>query len=400
MPEGQIVFDSKKTGVRILLAAVIAASLAFGFFGARWQLGDMLAEQTSTADPQAAEIAEIAASFAPGDPRAKELAAYSANSVFSLESIDASTALFADTVRLSPHDFRSWVEYGRSLEQAGKTDASAAALDRAVELAPNYAQPHWQLGNFYLRQGETDEALRQFGLATRNNPIYRGQVFALVWSYFGNDPSIVEQTAADTPEVHAELASFYVSRSRPADALRIWGLIPEKQNPRYQGIAKTLAQGCAQIGAFREGVEFSRAAGIDYDVSPEQIANPGFESPLRDSEETLFDWIIHNDAKAELVPDSAVKHTGKRSVRMTFKNYDRPQLFLLWQNIAVSPNTKYSVSFWVRTENLRSGGPPLIEVANAAGNKVLAASKAFPLGTNDWQQVSFEFTTPDASEGI
>src|SRR5215470_4404243 len=122
MPEGQIVFDSGKTAVRIVLFAVIAASLGFGVFGARWQIGDMLAEQTSVADEQSAEIAEIAASFAPDDPRAKELAAFSANNEFSLESIDRSTALFGDTVRLSPYDFRTWVEYGRSSEQAGRTN--------------------------------------------------------------------------------------------------------------------------------------------------------------------------------------------------------------------------------------------------------------------------------------
>src|SRR5437667_194962 len=71
---------------------------------------------------------------------------------------DAAATFFEDTVRLSPYDYRWWIDLGHSLEQAEKLDRAESAFKRSVELAPYYAFPHWQLGNFYLRQKRGDEA--------------------------------------------------------------------------------------------------------------------------------------------------------------------------------------------------------------------------------------------------
>jgi len=401
MPQGKIVFHTKSLKARIALFLLIVAALIFGFYAARWQLGDMLAELTSPTDPQVSDIADLAESLAPRDPRAKWLAATAETSVFSTAAIDSSVGLFCDTVRLSPYDFRWWIEYGRSLESAGRSVESEAALSRAIEIAPNYAHPHWQLGNFYLRQNRNDDAFRELSLATRNDPAYRNQVFALVWDYFGHDKSKVEEVAAGAPDVSADLALFYAYRYQAKDALRIWNSIPEQEKPHFQKNAKVLAQVCADIGAFREGVEFSRQAGIDPDAEIEKITDPGFESTLRSKEETFFGWKIDRaDGRADIAADTSVIHSGKRSLRITFRNYDRPNFNSIWQNIAIEPGTRYKLNFWVRTENLRSGGPPLMEVLNAGDGKILANSTAFPLGTNDWRQVSVDLTTPNQSDGI
>jgi len=401
MSESQLVFDSTKTGTRIVLFGAIAACAAFAFFAVRWQLGSMLAEQTPRSDPNVSEIAEIAQTFAPADPRARWLAAVAANREFDPDRIDISTGLFGWAVRLSPNDFRWWVEYGRSLEQAGRLGDAESALDTAIQFAPNYAQQRWQLGNFYLRQGRAEEAFRELSQAAGNNAIYRDQVFSLVWDYSGNDPGTLEQIVSSEPDVHADLALFYMWRNRPADALRVWRSIPDERKPGFQKIAKTMADISTHSGALREGIEFANGAGFDQDSRPEEISNPGFESVLGDKDETYFGWKIdRGDSRAEFMADSSVKHADNRSLRIVFKNYDRPVFPSLWQNVAVQPNTKYDLSFWVRTDSLRSGGPPQIEVANASDNKVLVVSPAFPLGTNNWTQISVEFSTPDKSYGI
>ena len=35
------------------------------------------------------------------------------------------------------------------------------AYRRAVEIAPDYTYPHWQIGNFYLRRNQSDEAFAE-----------------------------------------------------------------------------------------------------------------------------------------------------------------------------------------------------------------------------------------------
>ncbi|MGH7782981.1 MAG: hypothetical protein ACREO5_03960, partial [Candidatus Binatia bacterium] len=93
MPEGKIVFHTRGLRGRIALFLLIAAALAFGFYAVRWQLGDMLAEHTSSNDPQISDIADLAENLAPSDPRAKWLTATAATSVFSPEAIDRSVDL-------------------------------------------------------------------------------------------------------------------------------------------------------------------------------------------------------------------------------------------------------------------------------------------------------------------
>ncbi len=52
-----------------------------------------------------------------------------------------------------------------------------------------------------------------------------------------------------------------------------------------------------------------------------------------------------------------------------------------------------------REDEERHGGP-LVEIINANDDKPLAATKQFPNGTNDWQEVMVEFNTPENCSGI
>ena len=138
MPEGLIVLDARKLPVRIVLLGVMFAAAAFAFFAIRWQLGDMLAELTPTTDPNISIIADAARSLAPADPRTNWLAATAETSVFTPEAIDTSVGMFEQTVRLSPFDFRWWIEYGRALERAGHPDqAEEGGRVYAIKTTPS-----------------------------------------------------------------------------------------------------------------------------------------------------------------------------------------------------------------------------------------------------------------------
>jgi hypothetical protein len=59
------------------------------------------------------------------------------------------------------------------------------------------------------------------------------------------------------------------------------------------------------------------------------------------------------------------------------------------------------LTFDVRTEELKSGGTPILQVLDAAdGTTILAATPALPNGTRDWQKVSLDFKAPANSEAV
>ncbi len=395
------IFDASPSVRRIILGAVVILALAFGWFSIRWQIGSMFAELTSPNDPNAREVAEVAVSMAPSDPLANWLAASVEKDVFTPERIDAAAQMLVNVVRLSPYDYRWWIELGRGYEQSEQPELAEQAFLRAVELAPAYTYPRWQLGNFYLRQNRSDEAFAELRKATENNLTYREQVFSLAWDYFDHDPARVEALASDEPDVRRSLALFYAARGRAADSLRMWNSLTDEQKAEHPEYSKIILQGLYDRRAVRQALEFARQGGIDPDAEAGVVTNGGFERTVGSAEDTYFGWkIVRNEPKVEISTDSSVKRGDGRGMRLSFRGYNKPQFSNLSQILVVEAGKKYRLSFWVRTEGLKSGGTPMIEIVGLADNKILAASQPFPTGTNDWQEIAVEFTASEDSEGV
>lgn len=401
MSEPLKIFNSKDVKARFVLAVAVFLALVFAWFAVRWQLGNMLAELTPPAKPEAREVSRIAMALAPADPLGRWLAARTEKDIFTPEKIEASVRLSEDTVRRSPFDFRWWVELGRAYEQADRPKQAEAALKRAVELAPAYANPHWQLGNFYVRQDRGGEAIGELKKTLENNWTYRDQVFSIAWNYFDNDPAKLEQLAGDGPDVRAGLALFYAARERPADALRIWNTLTDNEKARHPTLARTIVTILFDRRNYRHALEFSRQIGIDTEARPDAMTNGGFEKFLDGTEENYFGWkLLRGDNRIDIDSDGSVKHSGTRSLRVVFKGYGKDRLSSVMQIVAVAPLAKYRLSFWIRTENLKSAGPPMLEIINANDNKIVAASAPYTTGSNDWQQIAVDFDNPENCEGI
>lgn len=375
--------------------------MVFAWFAVRWQIGSMLGELTPPAQANAMDIARAAVSMAPSDPRSMWLVAAKLKENFDPENIEGSVRVLEDVVRLSPNDYRWWIELGRAYEQAEKPEDAERALQRAVDLAPAYTFPHWQIGNFYLRQDRSDEAFAQLTKTTEKSIVYREQVFSLAWDYFEKNPAKVEQLAANTPDVRASLAMFYAQRGAPADSLRVWNSLPADEKAKHPQILKIITQSLYAKRFYKQTLEFSKQSGIDPEASFETIGNGGFEKFIGDSESTLFGWRINrSDSKLDILPDSAVKTEGTKSLKLSFKTYAKQELYNVFQLVAVEPLARYSISFMLRTENLRSGGEPLLEIVDANNDVVIATTPRFPLGSNDWQKITVDFVVPEKSDGI
>jgi tetratricopeptide (TPR) repeat protein len=386
--------DSCKTSVRIGLVAAIILALVFGWLAIRWQLGNMLAELTLPTEPNAEDAARLAISFAPDDPLANWLFANTKTA-----TNDSAEGL-EKVVKLSPNDFRWWVELGRAREQAENYEAAEKAFQKAVQLAPHYTFPHWQFGNFYLRRNRTDEAFAELKKAVENSTIYREQVFSIAWSYFDKDTAKLEQIAGDSPIVRADLVKFYAIKERPEDALRVWNTLSEEEKKADAAGANLIARVIYDKGFLREAIEFVRQIGIEPDAKSETIQNAGFEKPIGEAQDTYFGWKVAPIEKMEVKLDSTQKREGNRSLRVSFNGYADAALNNISQIITVEPSAQYRLSFWLRTENLKSGGTPTLEIYNPADTKNIATSAAFPVGTNDWQQLKIEFTAPQNAEAV
>ena len=110
--------DSHDLKVRIGIIATVICALIFGWFAVRWQFGNMLAILTASSEPNAEEIARFASDLAPRDPESNWLLAETKKEIFSSDQSSSTINNYEKVVRLSPFDYRWWIELGRSFEQA------------------------------------------------------------------------------------------------------------------------------------------------------------------------------------------------------------------------------------------------------------------------------------------
>jgi tetratricopeptide (TPR) repeat protein len=387
------VIDSKNILVRVFLVLAIILALIFAWFAVRFQIGNMLAELTEPIDPNAKSVAIMATDLAPSDPLSNWLLANQTkdNSAFKL---------YENVIQLSPNDYRWWIELARTREQSNDLKASEAAFQQAIKLAPNYSYPYWQLGSFYLRQERNDEAFQSFKKATDGNSVFREQIFNTAWQVFEKDTAKLESIVSEKIDARVALAVFYAKKDKPEDCLRIWKTLTDEQKTENQATAKAIFQALFDKRRFFIANEFAREIGIEAEAKPETFLNGGFENPIADIKETYFGWRIDRQDKLDVKLDSNQKHSDRRSLRLYFSGYSEPQLYNVSQFVAVRPNTKYRLSFWVKTENLKSLGTPVLEIINGNDDKMIYSSKPFATGTNDWQEVKLEFITPENCEAI
>lgn len=394
------ILDSRRLPVRLGLAAAILLVLIFGWFAVRWQLGNMLADETAMNEPSAREIAALAVYLSPSDPLTNWLVASTKKNTFTPEAIFETARNFETVTRLSPNDYRWWVELGRAREQTEEYELAEKAYLRALELSPNYAYPHWQLGNFYLRQNRSDEAFAKLKIAAAGNSAYRDQVFSIAWDYFEKDANRLDEIAGDSASGRANLARFYASKESAENALRIWNTLSPEEKAANVVYARVIAQAFYDKKIYRQSLEFVRELGIESGARGETVQNASFENPILPIRETYFSWKVSPIEKVDVKLDPTQKHEGNRSLRVSFSGYAEPALYSIYQFITVEPSAKYRLTFWFRTENLKSGGTPALEIYNANDDKNIVTSQPFPNGTNDWQQVKLEFAAPANAEAV
>jgi hypothetical protein len=399
--EQLLLFDSRQWWVRILLVLAVILALIFCWFAVRWQIGNLLASGSTVSDPNVRENAAMAAVLAPSDPQTQWLLATIEQSKFSDDNYQTALAYFEKAVQLSPNDYRQWIELARAREQAGNIAGGEKSYQRSIELAPAYAFPRWQYGNFLLRAGRSGEAFEQLRKAAETSSRMRQQVFYLAWETFGKDPTQIEQAVGNTMPIRAGLAAFYGQKGLGNDALRMWNSLTEAEKEENRQSGELALQKLYENKQFRAALNFAKQLKTE-EVTPEaeKVQNAGFESDIGDQDKTNFGWKVTNIKQMDVRLDPGQKKEGKRSLRLAFSGYSQVTLQNIWQFVVVEPNSRYRLTFFLRTSELKSAGPPLLEVGDVESNKTLASTAPFPLGTNDWQQVRVDFSTPSKSDAV
>ncbi|HEX8887746.1 MAG TPA: tetratricopeptide repeat protein [Pyrinomonadaceae bacterium] len=387
--------------LRALLIVPALLMLAISWYAVRWYVGDFVAEFAPRMEEKQMDAAEAAMNLAPADPWTHWVVAGLEKRSFLPEDLADAVRHYEEAVRLSPNDYRFWMDLGRAREETGDREGGEKALRRAVELAPAYAYPRWYLGNLLLRAGRGEEAFKELQRAAEADPTMRPQLFNVAWTLYGQDIESIKKAVGEAPAARAEFAVYLVGRGRLDDALGIWsGLTPaEKKGQSEAGIK--IMNALLEKKHFHEALDVFSGMSPGIDAKPSHLINGGFEDDIYIQAGNPFGWQIKNDPAAQIAIDPRTQHSGARSLGISFQATENLTFNNVTQLIAVEPSTQYRLEYYVRAQDLKSGGMPLVIVLDATdGSTALGTSQPLSPGTYDWQPVTINFKTPPKTEAV
>ncbi len=360
MQEQIALINVRPVWARLPLAVLALAALYGAWYGVRWGMGNTMAETAPSSyanDPTASfESAEAAVRLAPRDPLAHLMLARLNQISFDPAGVPRALEEYAAAAALAPNDYLVWTEVGRARSALGDAEGGVAALRRAVELAPNYAQPRWHLGNALLRRGEIEEGFAELRRASEADSSLRPQVFNLAWQVYGPDMTRVIDSVGKTALARAQLVGVLAGRGRFDDAQAVWASLSPEERRTHATAGDALARALYGRGQQRRALRLLSESGVE-GIAEGKVSNGGFESDIGQPGLSLFQWDVTQAPGAQIAVDARAGREGRRALRVVFNASGQVDFRNVSQVVAIEPAARYRLTFWVKTEGLKSGRP-------------------------------------------
>jgi tetratricopeptide (TPR) repeat protein len=385
------------TAARAIVPILAVLCVIFAYLFAKWFFANTIAARSIYK-----EIAQFSVDLAPADPQTHFASAVLHEKTFLPGDLPKSLAEFEQAVALSPSDFRLWLELGRARERGGDAEGAEKALRKALELAPNYSQIQWSLGNFLLRQGNEAEAFALIRKAAESDKTFAGPAVASAWQLFQGDPNRMKSYTGESVNLKAAYALLLAKEKRFEDALEVWTNLPEDlRKTDFKANGDEIYQKMLEARKYRSAVQiFSELAESDEKkFALGKVTNGGFETNINPQNPGVFEWQIGEGVEPQIFVDKTQKRSGEISLVMIINNKDGKAFRAISQSVAVEANKKYVFETFYKSE-LKTAATFKWEIVDAANNdKILASTEAIAESA-DWTSLKTEFVVPEATEAV
>lgn len=353
------------------------------------------------------QAAAAAVRYAPDDPTTR----YQSGLVYleaTADDIDGKNLDMAiqelrTAARLNPEDFRVWLMLGQALTQAFEAKAGAEArqaLEQAIQLAPQHFEPRWRLGNLLLRTGERAAACKAFQIPMTNHPGSFPLIFNAVWEAYQGDLTTLLRDLNTPRRARAELAIALVWRKYLPEALEAW-----KEAEQTTENAKQLIEILLLNHYYKAAYDIWQKLPGKARKTPDEgslMANGGFDQEIiMQPTEPFLTWQITPHDGITLSLDRQQPFSRPHSLFLHLETTDSSEFIFARQTLPISPATGYRLKFAVKSTELKSFSPPLVEVIDAAGaNIYLVATPAIETNLPDWHECTLDFITRAGAEAI
>src|SRR5882724_5062272 len=344
------------------------------------------------------ESADSAVKLAPKDPEAHYT---SGLLLVNLQRLPEAVVELKQAIELRPHYYYQWLDLGVTLDRLGDQAAAEGALRESVRLAPFYAQPRWQLGNFLFRQGLYQEAFEDLQLGVRGNPSLSEGMFELAWVAADGDVKRFEAlTQSATSRKRFELAAFFARQGQGPEAAQE---IRAAGTPEDERDLSLLHETITQLLSARK---FDDAYAVwvtghatevgDRGTKPGHIVDGNFMNPIPQNDPG-FGWQLGVVPDVRMSIDPTGPQLGARSLRIEYQGDSPPGSWSIRQVVLLEKHSRYSLNFVARADQLVTGGAPIIVVLDAVGGRLLGQSNPISVGSTGWIPYKVDFDVDEVT---
>ncbi|MGA2696164.1 MAG: carbohydrate binding domain-containing protein [Terriglobales bacterium] len=305
---------------------------------------------------------------------------------------------FLQAASLNPHRSDYWFSLATIYEVLGDPASEKFSLERAIHADPTTPTVAWEAANFYLAQGDVDQALREFNVVLKSGSYRIPDSIRLCWQAKPDAEYLVRSVLPPNPDVYFTLLDYLVSIRQNAPAAQVWAHLVQLNQPVERSrVLEYVRVLLASQDVTQAMLVWQQAANLAdlaaYQPSPDNlIINGDFSLDILNAG---FGWRYDEVPGVELALDPTQSRSGRQSLSISYDSANLSDSGLS-QQIPVQPNNTYEFSANFKAPDIQGAGGPQFLIMDAGSGKQYFASDDLK-DADFWKQISGTFTTgPDA----
>jgi hypothetical protein len=299
-------------------------------------------------------------------------------------------------VQLNPHSARYWFDLASAYQVLGDTSNQTWALGRAIQADPTTPDVAWEAANFYLVQGDTEKALREFHVVLESEPSLAALAIQFCWRIDPDVDVLLRDVVPARSTAYVAFLHLLMTKEETTATAKVWAALMATPETFERGHVYSYIQYLLDHKDVDQARIVWQEAAPRFGLSSylptrnNLIVNGDFNLDVLNGG---FDWQYEKQPSVTLTLDPSDFHSGHRSLLITF---DGPAVSDagIRQFIAVQPNTHYEFSAYYKNGEIEGAGAPHLTIQDAYTQAVVYDSDELK-EAGFWKSATGEFTTAD-----
>jgi hypothetical protein len=318
-------------------------------------------------------------------------------------NIENAIQAYQKSLSLDAHSADTWSDLAMAYESEDNLPAARDAFLHAKSAYPLSPEVAWRFGNFLLRRGELDAAFAEIRHAVEIDPKRGAAAFALCSRVDSSTNEVLDRVLPPSQQAYLSVISSLTDQQRVEQALMVWSrlmdLHPHIALNDSNQLIEALIQKNQMLDAQRVWNQAIFSAGVSRPPDPpgSLVWDGGFESDIINAG---FTWryspYVHG---VQIGLDSREKHSGNRSLRLTFSGLQNVDFHDVCQYVVVEPSTAYRFSAWIQTRSLSTDEGVRFGLSAIGDSSSSLSWTNAVQGTQPWTQIELPWTaSPDTRQ--